>query len=146
MSKNKKPSPAGDAAELGKGQDFDRNFITDGAKVQARVYPLLLEGEQNAIPAADLAKLAGFKDQRTLRREIDRERENGCFILATENGYFRPNSGQRGLLELRRFVRRTDARAASNRRTTAKIRAALRAAEKAPLDGQETMWDGDSDG
>jgi len=143
VSKRKTPRPSGGTDEQGKGKDSRTNDCNrHGAKMQDRVFSLLLEGEENAIPAADLAKLAGFKDQRTLRRQIDCERENGCFILASANGYFRPDSGQRGLLELRRFVRRTDARAASNRRTIKKIREALRAAERAPLEGQQDLWGG----
>lgn len=96
-----------------------------------------------AIPASDLMKLAGYKNQRSMRVAVDREREQGLLVLASEAGYYRPAAGDRGIAEIRRFLRRQDARAASNRRTTRRIREYLRAAEKAPLDGQETIWGGD---
>lgn len=117
-----------------------------GAGSQGRIFSLLLEGEENAIPAPDLARLAGYRSTRSLRLAVDREREldGGSFILASEHGYFMPSAGSRGIAEMRKFIRRQDARAASNRRTTRRIREYLRAAEKAPLDGQETIWGGDN--
>lgn len=150
MSKNKNPHPAGGTAEQGKhgksGETIsDINFTSGGAGRQGRIFSLLLEGEENAIPASDLARLAGYRSTRSLRAEIDRERDqNDSFaILASEAGYYRPAPGNRGLAEIRRFLRRQDGRAASNRRGTRRIREYLRAAEKAPLEGQETMWGGD---
>lgn len=111
-----------------------------------QISTLLMEGEQNALPAADLARLAGFKNDRPLRAAIDRERARGALILASDNGYFRPACGDRGITELRRFIRRMDARCTANRLSTRSARAALRTLEKAPLDGQASFWDGDGDG
>lgn len=152
MSKNRKPHHAGVTAEQGKhgksGETISNIHSTsDGAGRQGRIFSLLPEGEENAIPAPDLARLAGYRSTRSLRAEIDREREqdDSFSILASEAGYYRPAPGNRGIVEMRRFVRRTDARAASNRRTIRKIRDALRAAEKAPLEGQETLFGGGDD-
>lgn len=148
VSKNKNPRPAGGTAEQGNHGKSDEtvsssNFTSGGAGRQGRIFSLLLEGEENALPAANLAQLAGYKNQRSMRLAVDREREQGLLVLASESGYYRPAAGDRGIAEIRRFLRRQDARAASNRRTTRRIREYLRAAEKAPLDGQETIWGGD---
>lgn len=126
----------------GMAHDSYDNFTSVGAGRQGRIFPLLLEGEAAALPASDLAKLAGFKNERTMRAQIDRERANGAPILASELGYYRPSPGARGIAEMRRFIRRQDARAASNRRTIRLIRAQLRAYENAPLPGQTDLWQG----
>lgn len=133
---------AGREKAAGMAHDSYDNFTGGGAGRQGRIFSLLLEGEENALPAADLATLAGYKNQRSMRVAVDREREHGLLVLASESGYYRPAAGDRGIAEIRRFLRRQDARAASNRRTTRRIREYLRAAEKAPLDGQETIWGG----
>ena len=122
------------------------NFTTEDRHRQGRIAALLMEGEGNALPAADLARLAGFKNERPLRAAIDRERARGALILASDNGYFWPACGDRGITELRQFIRRMDARCTANRLSTKSARAALRALEKAPLDGQASFWDGDSNG
>lgn len=123
------------------------NFTLDDAGRQAgKIWNLLPEGEALAVPANDLMKQAGYCNTRALRAAVDGMRSKGVPILATENGYFKPTPGLAGIVEIKRFLRRQDARAASNRRTTRRLREYLRAAEKAPLDGQETMWGGDSNG
>lgn len=145
MIKNKNPRPTDGTAEQGdhgkSGETVSgSNFTSVGAGRQGRIFSLLLEGEENALSAADLAMLAGYKNQRSMRMAIDREREQGLPVLASEAGYFRPAAGNRGIAEVRRFIRRQDARATSNRKTTRKIREYLRSAEKAPLEGQENFW------
>lgn len=143
---NKNPHPAGGTAEQGKygavwaDGSHNSDSTSVGAGRQGRIFPLLLEGEAAALPASDLAKLAGFKNERTMRAQIDRERANGALILASEFGHYRPSPGARGIMEMRRFIRRQDARATSNRKTTRKIREYLRSAEKAPLEGQKNFW------
>lgn len=143
---NKNPHPAGGAAEQGKygavwADGSHNSYSTSGgAGRQGRIFSLLLEGEENALSAVDLATLAGYSNERTMRAQIDRERANGAPILASELGYYRPSPGARGIVEMRRFIRRQDARATSNRKTTRKIREYLRSAEKAPLEEQETFW------
>lgn len=151
MSKNKNPHPAGGTAEQGDhgavwaDGSHNSDFTSGGAGRQGRIFSLLLEGEENALPAADLATLAGYKNQRSMRMAVDREREHGLLVLASEAGYFRPAAGDRGIAEVRRFIRRQDARAASNRRTIRLIRAQLRALEKAPIPGQTDLWQGGGD-
>lgn len=132
-------------AERGKSGETSSSFdftSADGGR-QGRIFSLLLEGEENALPAANLARLAGYKNQRSMRLAVDREREHGLLVLASESGYYRPAAGDRGIADIRRFLRRQDARAASNRKTTRRIREYLRAAEKAPLEGQCDLFGGD---
>lgn len=149
MSKNKNPHPAGGTAEQGTGGKSDKifsdtHFTSGGTSRQGRIFSLLPQGEENAIPGPELARMAGFSSTRSLRMAVDREREldGNSFILASEHGYFMPADGSRGIAEMRKFIRRQDSRAASNRRATRRIREYLRAAEKAPLDGQEAIWGG----
>lgn len=147
MSKRKNPRPSGGTDEQGQhgksgetSSSFD--FTSGDAGRQGRIAKLLLPGEENAIPASDLARMAGYSNTRSLRAAVDRERErNGDFsILASEKGYFLPAAGERGIAEMRQFVRRTDARATSNRRTIRLIRARLRELERKPLEGQEALF------
>ena len=117
-------------------------FITSGGSSQdGKILSLLLEGEENALSASELTQLAGFKNERSLRQAVDRERENSV-ILASDRGYFRPQPGDKGVAEIRAFVKRMDGRCASNRRVTKKARAVLRELERKPLDGQTELWQG----
>ena len=151
MSKNKNPHPAGGTAEQGEhgavwtDDSHNSNFTSGGTSRQGRIAALLPAGEEHAVPAGDLARMAGFSSTRSLRMAVDREREldGNSLILASEHGYFMPADGSRGIAEMRKFIRRQDSRAASNRRTTRRIREYLRAAEKAPRDGQEAIWGGE---
>ena len=116
------------------------NSITNCGDGQAgKLWELLPTGEMLAVPANDLATLAGYRNTRSLRFAIDRLRENGVPVLASDSGYFRPAPGPAGIAEIRRFLRRQDTRAASNRRTTRLIRKQLRALENAPLAGQSCL-------
>lgn len=143
MRQNEMPYPAGDAAEQGKGQDFNHNnFTTNGEEAQGRIFDLLPEGESEAIPASQLAVLAGYKNERALRLAVDRERVDFP-LLASDRGYFRPQAGKKGLEVIRAFVRRQDSRMKSNRQTVRACKRILKASEKLTLDGQETMWGGD---
>lgn len=69
----------------------------------------LRRGQDGAILAADLAKIAGFASTRTLRRAISRERAEGVPILSDtiSGGYFLPSTGERGREELAAFVERS---------------------------------------
>ena len=151
-AKEKAPTGAATSAgaagvETHKEAISNEYFSTAAADRQGgRIWELLPAGETSAIPADDLAMLAEYSNTRSLRAAVDGLRSKGVPILATQSGYFRPSPGPAGIGEIRRFLRRQDARAASNRRTTHLIRAQLRALEKAPLDGQETMWGGGADG
>lgn len=75
MSKNKNPRPAGGTAEQGKDNvraddSYNYDFTSGGSGCQGRIFPMLLEGEENALPAADLARLAVYKNQRSMRGQI----------------------------------------------------------------------------
>ena len=129
-------------AETGKETISDFHCTSGGAgRQEGKILSLLMEGEENAIPASDLVMLAGFRNERSLRLAIDRERENSL-ILASDKGYFRPQPGDKGFAEIQAFVRRMDGRCASNRRVTKKARATLRELERKPLDGQTELWHG----
>lgn len=123
------------------------DFITLASDRQhgGRIWQLLPEGEAMAIPASDFAKLAGYGSTRALRFAVDRLRSKGVPVLASDAGYYRPSDGPAGVAEIRKFLRRQDARMASNRKVTRLIRARLRAYEKAPLPGQTDLWHGGGD-
>lgn len=96
------------------------------------VSDFLLPGESMAIPARELCRLAGFENSRSLRSAIDRERMDGALILATDQGYFLPSAEPDvARSELRTFLRRQDARLASNRRSVKAVRRALRELDRA---------------
>ena len=83
-------------------------------------------GRENALPAKELARLAGYKDVRTMQQDIHRLRKAGHVILsATDqpNGYFLPDSSS----DISRFVRSMNSR-------VREIKVAVRAAEQY-LDG-----------
>lgn len=150
MSKNKNPRPSGGTDEQGKDDvwaddSYNHDFTSGGANCQAggHIWQLLPEGEALAIPANDFAKLAGYGSTRSLRAAVDGLRSNGVPVLASEHGYFKPIPGPAGITEIKRFLRRQDARAASNRATTRLIRARLREIERGPLPGQVDFWGGD---
>lgn len=87
----------------------------------------LLPGEELAIPARDLCRLAGLENSRSLRAAIDRERLEGSLILASDRGYYLPASDPaQARSEMLAFLRRQDARLVSNRRSVKAVRRALR--------------------
>lgn len=92
-----------------------------------RIEDYLLPGEELAIPASDLCRLAGFENTRSLRAAVDRDRLEGALILASDRGYFLPAADPViARSELRAFLRRQDARLISNRRSVKAVRQALR--------------------
>ncbi len=79
-------------------------------------------GRENAIPARELAIVAGFKDARTLQQEIARLRKRGELILSAPDhphGYFLPANDY----EISRFVH-------SMHNRISETQAAVRAAEQ----------------
>lgn len=97
-----------------------------------RVEDYLLPGEELAISARELCRVAGFEGTRSLRAEIDKERLDGAPILASDRGYFLPAAEPDvARSEMRSFIRRMDARLASNRRSIKAVRRALREMDKA---------------
>ena len=120
--------------------DSNINFTSVGAGRQGRISSLLLCGEENAVPGPELARMAGV-NPRVLRLMVDAERLERP-ICASDRGYFLPDGGNKGIQELRRFVKRQDSRCAANRKVTRSARVALQALEKAPLPGQQNLFDG----
>lgn len=104
-----------------------------------RIEDYLLPGEELALPARDLCRLAGFETSRSLRAAIDRERIDGALILASDRGYYLPSTDPaQARSELRAFLRRQDARLVSNRRSVKAVRRALRELDMA-AGGQVTL-------
>ena len=103
------------------------------------VSDFLLPGEELAIPARDLCRLAGLENTRSLRAAIDRERLDGALILASDRGYYLPASDPlQARPEMLAFLRRQDARLVSNRRSVKAVRRALRELDRA-AGGQVTL-------
>lgn len=81
---------------------------------QAAAY--LLHGQENAIPARELANLMGYADTRPLRLAVERARREGVLILSSDAGYFLPSLDEaEAEQEIQRYVHRVDARMKSNR-------------------------------
>ena len=96
-----------------------------------KIYDLLPEGREAAIPARDLARMVGLPSVRQLQEAIARERSAGAVILSrVDGGYYRSSDPE----ELRRFIRTLDARS----RNTAKAMRSAQAALDALL-GQERL-------
>ena len=117
---------------------FQEQFTTaaDGRQ-QGFVEALLPQGEANAIPTADLVRLAGYRSARDLQKEIERERRHGALILSRSGGrggYFVPSSGETGRREITAYMQTLRARAINTLCTIKSARAAL-----AVIDGQTRM-------
>lgn len=90
-----------------------------------KIFDLLPEGREAAIPSRDLARMAGLPSVRQLQETIARERAGGAVILSrSDGGYYRSNDPE----ELRRFIRTLDSRARNTARAAASARQALDAA------------------
>ena len=68
------------------------------------VYEILKVGERNALSPDYLRVVLGFKNNRALQKQIEKERRQGKVILSSTQppgGYFLPETKQ----EIRRFIR-----------------------------------------
>lgn len=102
-----------------------------------KIYDLLPEGRESAIPARDLARMVGLPSVRQLQEAIARERSAGAVILSrVDGGYYRSSDPE----ELHRFIRTLDARAKNTARAAASARQALDAATGQT--GMEGWFDG----
>lgn len=115
MTENKKARSGVAASEQANERvsvdtSFNKHSNTNRRGIQA----FLLEGEPNAIPMRELAKLMGVSD-RQVRKLAERERDNGAFVIASDKGYFLP-SADNPEYELKRYIHRMDARVSSNRK------------------------------
>ena len=111
---------------------FSNKFNTNRLNVQG----FLLEGEANAMPMRELARLVGVSE-RQVRKIIERERRNGSMILSSDNGYFLP-SPDCERYEICRYIRRADARMVTNRKTLRAMKDRLKELE-AQENGQEIL-------
>lgn len=143
MREKIKTRSAAATAELANG----KNIITDSSRTDITTPPFvrqvsqfLSHGAGNATPARELAKLAGYHGTRPLRLAIERERRAGVLILSDDNGYFMPSENEvYALAEIKRFIRRTDARMQSNRASVRACKRYIKDAERAEIDGQEVL-------
>ena len=66
---------------------------------------ILPHGAENAISARDLTRISGCRDTRELRHRVAAERSRGALILSLPTvGYFLPDAGRKGQMEMRAFV------------------------------------------
>ena len=99
-----------------------------------KISDLLPEGRENAIPAKELARLAGLSSVRELQKKIAHERARGAVILSTcesGGGYFRPASRD----EIRDFINTLESRARNTRCALHSAKAALGISEKETAPG-----------
>lgn len=143
MTERKNARSAAAAAEQADGKnvstDSSRTDITTPPFVR-QVSQFLSHGAENATPARELAKLAGYHGTRPLRLAIERERRAGVLILANDDGYFLPSEDKaQALVEIKGFARRSDARMQSNRASVRACKLYIKAASQAEIDGQEVL-------
>jgi hypothetical protein len=102
-------------------------------KTPGAIEALLLHGEANAIPIAQLVELAGLQSQRQLRLVIEQERRNGSLILSTvrgRGGYFLPSCDPiQRQAELSAFIHTVHVRAVNSQKMLRAARQALRECE-----------------
>ncbi len=143
MTERKNARSAAATAEQADGKnvstDSSRTDITTPPFVR-QVSQFLSHGAENATPARELAKLAGYHGTRPLRLAIERERRAGVLILANDDGYFLPSEDKvQALVEIKGFERRSDARMQSNRASVRACKLYIKAASQAEIDGQEVL-------
>lgn len=137
MKKNKKARSDAATSEQAKESSFAGSLQHNKDNTKSnRIQDFLLEGEINALPMRELARLAGVSE-RYLRKIIERERGAGAFILSSEKGYYLP-SRDNPYFELRRYIHRVDARMVTNRKTLRAMKDRLKELE-ALDNGQEIL-------
>ena len=102
-------------------------------KTDRSIESLLRRGKENAVSTADLVRLSGCKDARTLRERIAEERRSGAIICSGAGaGYWLPKDKE----EIKEFCKTMENRAKN-------ILSVIRSARKALdlPDGQEEMTD-----
>lgn len=115
-------------------------FSTFSGVRQASAY--LLPGAENAVPARELAKIAGFSSTRVLRDAVERERRAGVLILSGDTGYYLPSTDEaQAEREIQSFVHRTDARMLSNRYSVRACKRWLKRCRRREIEGQRGLFD-----
>lgn len=137
MTENEKArSDAGTPEQANERASTDATFINQSNIKRRGVQAFLLEGEANALPMRELARLVGVSE-RQARKIIERERRNGSMILSSDNGYFLPLPDCERY-EIRRYIHRADARMVTNRKTIRVMKDRLKELE-ALDNGQEIL-------
>lgn len=93
-----------------------------------KIFDVLPQGEENAIPGAEVERLLGIS-ARERRAEAARELDEGLLVLYSSQhpgGYFRPSDGEKGREEIRRFREREAARARAVNRKVRAVDAVLK--------------------
>jgi len=129
-------SDAGTPEQANERASTDATFINQSNIKRRGVQAFLLEGEANAMPMCELARLVGVSE-RQVRKIIERERRNGSMILSSDNGYFLP-SPDCERYEICRYIHRADARMVTNRKTLRAMKDRLKELE-AQENGQEIL-------
>lgn len=81
--------------------------ITERKKM---IYELLDTGKENALSTEYLKQALGFRDVRSLRKQVETERLNGKIIISSSRGgYYKPSNS----LEVKEFVRNLESTADS---------------------------------
>ena len=114
------------------------NFNTEKKRKQCFVESVLFEGEKNALTIAELQKQTGLSRE-ALRIEITAERKAGAPILSKctgNGGYFLPQKGSAGQLEVAACVRTLQARGIRTLRTARRLENHIK-----NLDGQISISD-----
>ena len=142
MTENKKTAPDVEAIESGTGNQISgqaignppHNSTTRDSRPQG-IVDLLPAGAENAMSTQTLVSLCGCSSARQLQERIATERANGALILsATSGGYFLPDEGEKGRLEMQEYIATLHARAINTLRAAQSAKAAL-----AVLEGQQRM-------
>ena len=103
----------------------DYSNTSETQRPQGFVESFLPHGEEHAIDTPTLVRLVKCKSVRDLQKLIAFERASGALILSTgAGGYYLPDDGLKGKLELAAFVHTLNGRASN---TFAAMRAAKRA-------------------
>lgn len=137
MTENEKArSDAATPEQANERASTDTTFINQSNIKRRGIQAFLLEGEANALPMRELARLVGVSE-RQARKIIERERRNGAMILSSDKGYFLP-SPDCERYEIRRYIHRADARMVTNRNTIRAMKDRLKELE-AQDNGQEIL-------
>ena len=131
MKEKEKAAPV-DQTERGSGQVYFEGFDPSEADYtieyqpgQGTIAALLLRGSNNALTAAELARITG-RQPREVRREIARERRSGAPVMSGREGFYLAGT----VAELRQCARALHQRAAETHRTAAALDAIAKAAER----------------
>lgn len=83
------------------------------AERKKMIYELLDTGKENALSTEYLKQALGFRDVRSLRKQVETERLNGKIIISSSGGgYYKPSNS----LEVKEFVRNLESTADSMNR------------------------------